>query len=93
MANQETEIPEENVTALEDALDDSVMTEEQSKTFEDTFKENVKTLTEIIKNDPDKYYQCIAEIHVLLMMFEASMRAMMMNGGPKSLFRLLMGRK
>lgn len=68
------------------------MTEEEVKTFETAFAENVDRLYDLIRNDPDKYYRCIAEIHVLLMMFEASIRSMMMNGGPKSFIKMMFGR-
>lgn len=69
------------------------MTQEEATSFEETFREHVEKCKNLIQNDQEKYYQCIAEIHVLLMMFEASMRSMMMNGGPKTILRMMMGRK
>lgn len=90
MAELESEVLPESLEDLSDL--ETGMTEQEMKSYEQLFKENVERLTEIIKNDSDKYYQCVAEIHVLLMSFEASMRGMMMNGGPKSLIKMLMGR-
>ena len=77
----------EDISSLEEG-----MTQAEIQTFEDTFKEKVSEVKNLIQNDPNKYYQCIAEIHVLLMMFDASMRGMMLNGGPKGIIKMLMGR-
>lgn len=74
------------------SLPETPLTQEEVNSFQDTFKEKVDELTAIIQSDPEKYYRCVAEIHVLLMMFESSMRGMMMNGGPKSIIKMLMGR-
>lgn len=86
--NQESFIDSETMESLEEGL-----TQEEVSTFEDAFRNNVMRCKELISSDQDKYYQCIAEIHTLLMMFEASMRSMMMNGGPRSIIKMLMGRK
>lgn len=90
MSEQVTEPEAETLEGLDEL--EQGLTPEQSEQFEDIFKDRVAKVKVAISTDQDKYYQCIAEIHVLLMMFENSMRSMMLNGGPKSILRMLMGR-
>lgn len=89
----DTELQNDEVISEED-LDslEGGMTQEQAKSFEDQFAARVQRTREIIQHNPEKFYTCVAEIHTLLIMFEESIRGMMLNGGPRTMLRILMGR-